>query len=266
MQLLRPARARVHHLWVFVGIWGAFLLLGACDTPTWVVLRSRCGAADGGPGCDAGTTVRADAGTQAIACGKDLECPTGELCVKGQCAPCDGTTPTCPSCDPGSSPATTSLNGCPLCVCVATMCKRHADCPAGSVCEKNVCVGCESASASKCPGTCPWSFKQQALKQNGCALCECAPTSTCVSDADCGTGLHCYRGQQCQDGCSDLGCCFGNFCGLPGCEDPPALGCDVVGCASGTCSGDVACGPSVCKCDGKAFVCADNCPDPVCIP
>jgi hypothetical protein len=143
-------------------------------------------------------------------------------------------------------------------------CKTSADCAEGSVCEGGNCVPCAASVASKCPEQCPWSWKAQPLKRNGCAQCECAPASACQSDGDCGAGQQCYRGQLCQDGCVELGCCFGNFCSQPGCEDSPALSCSVVGCADGTCAGDTTCEPAACKCDGKAFECAPNCANAVC--
>ena len=207
MQQLRSAPARARHLRAFARLCLGLLALAGCDSPTWVVLRSRAP--------DAGTSFEPDS-----------------------------------SSDAGAG--------------AAAACKRHSDCAFGSVCAKYQCVTCERANATSCPASCPWKFSAQPFKRNGCALCECAPPNVCTSDLDCAAGLRCYRGQQCQDQCTDLACCFGNFCSPPGCEDPPVLGCDIVGCADGTCSGDAAC-VNQCKCDGKAFECANvNCPAQVC--
>ncbi|HMI91792.1 MAG TPA: hypothetical protein VK509_10540 [Polyangiales bacterium] len=215
-------------------------------------------AADGGvnePVCDGDAAP----GTQPASCLKDLECGPGKLCMQQLCTPCDKNEPVCPRCEPGSVATTSAVNGCSVCSCVAQGCKTHTDCPSDSVCENNQCIPCAASSATTCPAACPWLFKAQPFKHNGCALCACAPVSACQSDADCGTGLQCYRGAQCQDGCSDPSCCAGNFCSLPGCEDPPALSCSVVGCATGSCVGDGACAPPACKCDGATFQCSGDC-------
>lgn len=234
--------------------------LAACNTPTWVTLRPKC--PDGGGGANCG-----DAGTpqQAQPCKEDLECGSGQLCLLGACRACDTQKPECPTCEPGSAPLASSVNGCSVCRCSTSVCKTHAECALGSVCEGNKCVPCDASAASKCPQECPWSWKAQPLKRNGCAQCECAPPSACQADTDCGTGLRCYRGQLCQQDCTELGCCFGNFCSQPGCEDPPSLSCSLVGCAEGICTGDATCDPSPCKCDGKTFECATvDCTNSVC--
>jgi hypothetical protein len=243
---------------VFPWLCAVCLALGGCDTPTWVVLRAKC--ADGG-GSDPACAVDAGPGSAlATVCLKDLECTVGELCVRGSCAPCDLGKPACPSCNTGSVIATSSINGCPVCTCAPQLCKRHADCPAQSLCEGSLCVPCDASSSARCPDTCPWGFSAQTFKRNQCASCECAPANACLSDADCAPGLQCYRGQQCQDTCSELSCCFGNFCELPGCKDAdPALGCDLVGCADGQCAGDPSCKPATCKCNGASFECVNAC-------
>lgn len=246
-------------LWTLV----ASCALAACDTPTWVVLRPKCGT-DGGGLCSAERDAGGTPAPGLASCEKDAQCSAGELCVLGGCRPCDAK-PECPPCDIGSTPVVGSVNGCAVCSCSTMACKSHADCPDQTVCEGFQCVPCAKSSASACPSECPWpSWKAQPFNRNRCALCECAPPSMCTSDADCGAGLQCYRGQQCQEGCNDPSCCFGNFCSQPGCENPPALSCSIVGCAIGPCVGDNACEPAACKCDGKAFECTTDCTSAVC--
>jgi hypothetical protein len=133
-------------------------------------------------------------------------------------------------------------------------CAGHESCPPGAICQGGICAPCPGEPS--CPAACPFAFSPILVDRNGCAICECAPRSECRSDADCHPAQICYAGVQCEDGCSEPECCFGNLCSAPGC--PPAeLGasCAVAGChAGGQCLSN--CARAACECRGGSWDCS----------
>jgi hypothetical protein len=118
--------------------------------------------------------------------------------------------------------------------------------------------GCGSGGGNglgeACTTPCANGFQPLRLVRNGCAICECVPPSECSSNADCQNGDICYAGAQCEEGCSDATCCFGNQCSRPGCGgDLPTL-CLAFGCSNGD-SCLAACDATSCECDGVGWVC-----------
>ena len=128
------------------------------------------------------------------------------------------------------------------------------------------------AAPLDCPGPCEHGFQPLLLARKGCAVCECIPPSECASSSDCPSDEVCYAGAQCQDGCSDPTCCFGNRCSKPGCGvGRPSL-CLAFGCSDGG-SCLAACDATSCECDGADWACENttggapvaSCP-PACAP
>jgi hypothetical protein len=211
-----------------------------CAPPTHLLLRSRCD--DGGTCGDTAPPVPES-------CKDASDCGDGAECLKGVCTTCAKLLETCSSCPVGSEPYKVVTGACVSCEC-RPLCKLHSDCGQGTVCVAGSCIDCKATS---CPSACNWGFSPQAVKHNGCTVCECAPQNQCNSDAECGQGMICYPGAQCDEGCSDLKCCHGNRCGVLGCKPPgDTISCTLVGCASGECRGDVACAAEGCVCDPAA--------------
>lgn len=116
--------------------------------------------------------------------------------------------------------------------------------------------GCPVAPTS-CPGPCQHGFQARLMSRHGCALCECVPPSECNSSADCRNDETCYAGVQCEDGCSDPACCFGNRCSKPGCGVSRPPFCLAFGCSDGElCL--AACDATSCECDGADFSCENT--------
>jgi hypothetical protein len=121
--------------------------------------------------------------------------------------------------------------------------------------EGGVCSECSGGTPS-CPDTCPDNFFALSIERNGCPVCECAPLSQCVQDSDCQPWEICYAGSQCEDGCTEPWCCFGNQCSQPNCAPGIGIGnCAAFGCHAGdTCLS--ACEEVVCDCNGADWDCA----------
>jgi hypothetical protein len=116
--------------------------------------------------------------------------------------------------------------------------------------------GCPVAPAS-CPGPCQHGFQSRLMSRNGCAVCECVPSSDCSSSADCQNDEVCYAGAQCEDGCTDPACCFGNRCSQPGCGVGRPPSCLAFGCSDGElCL--AACDATSCECDGTGWTCENT--------
>lgn len=166
----------------------------------------------------------------------DVDCPSGELCVDGQCrAPCADVV--CPA---------------PL-LCLAGRCSDPCAgvvCDEGRVCERGVCVmGCECSSCT--------------------AGRECADTGVCVdpgcADRTCDAGHACVLGE-CVDACLGSRCPLGERCSMGECVDAcTGVECDagqkcLVGACADSCS-DVDCGPGF-KCvpgEDDQGECVDGC-------
>ena len=135
-------------------------------------------------------------------------------------------------------------------------CTTHGQCAFGTVCGDYSCQACPAEPAS-CPGPCAYGFQPLLIVRNGCGLCECVPPSQCTGNADCQNGETCYAGTQCQDGCSDPTCCFGNHCSQPGCEGTRPPLCLAFGCSNGG-SCLAACDATSCACDGAGWICENT--------
>jgi len=132
-------------------------------------------------------------------------------------------------------------------------CSSHGQCGLGTVCSNYRCQACPAPPAN-CPGPCQHGFQPLLLTRNGCAICECVPNSDCADSADCENDETCYAGAQCEDGCSEASCCFGNRCSRPGCASSRPPLCLAFGCSDGE-SCLAACDATSCECDGAGWVC-----------
>lgn len=149
--------------------------------------------------CDRGTCVPECGGgeftcPQGLACDDgfcidpdcvDVECPTGERCVDGDCrGPCEGV-----SCPHGQ---TCQLGVC-LDPCAAVQCDEAQVCEAGVCVDRCQCKGCDEGQACLDDGHCVAA---------DCAEVTCDQGTHCVGGAcvdDC-DGAVCPDGQVCQDG------------------------------------------------------------------
>lgn len=132
-------------------------------------------------------------------------------------------------------------------------CAVHADCPYESLCTRGGCAPCADVS---CDGVvCPFAFVPTLVGRNGCVICECVPPSECTHDDDCQLWEICYPGAQCQEGCTEPTCCFGNRCGQPGCPSLVEVSCVVAGCYDGgKCLSE--CEHVECECNGASWQCS----------
>ena len=126
---------------------------------------------------------------------KDVNCPSGQLCVAGVCkAPCDGVV--CPHgqvCSPG---------GC-VDPCAAVKCGMD------EVCLSGVCV--QNCACAPCVGG----------KSCDMASGQCVDAA-CVGKPACGAGQHCEAGA-CVDDCSGAVCPSGEQCQLGACVGIPSM-------------------------------------------
>lgn len=123
---------------------------------------------------------------------KDVSCPSGQVCVDGQCkAPCDGVV--CPY------PQTCRANKC-VDPCAGVMCQS------GEVCEQGVCL--PKCDCSPCPmgKTC----------DSGTGHCA---EPSCVGKS-CPAMQHCSMGA-CVDDCMGAVCPSGQKCSMGACVDDP---------------------------------------------
>jgi hypothetical protein len=252
---------------------GAVLLLFSLGcAPEREVLSSLPGAGSGndsgrGTGATAGSQGQGGGGSTGEGCSGDGECLHTTVCVDGECVTCESLLSVCSAeCEPPSFMTVSQRNGCPVCSCEPpTSCTKNPDCPLGSVCRQDYCTPCQNVDTS-CPA-CPPGTEPYVVFRNGCTVCECAPSSTCGSDADCPGGMICYAGQACAEGCNDDPlCCRGNLCALPGCGSTELLDCQLVGCPDGAfCQSDCNM-PTSCYCDGTTseWWCQRNCPKSTC--
>lgn len=132
-------------------------------------------------------------------------------------------------------------------------CTAHGECAFGAVCSDYRCQACP-ATPLDCVGPCEHGFQPRRLARNGCEMCECVPGSDCGGNADCPSNEICYAGSQCEDGCNDPLCCFGNRCSPAGCAASRPPLCLAFGCRNGE-SCLAACDATSCECDGAAWVC-----------
>jgi hypothetical protein len=116
--------------------------------------------------------------------------------------------------------------------------------------------GCPVAPAN-CAGPCQHGLQPRLMSRSGCAVCECVPPSECSSSADCQNDEACYAGAQCEDGCSDPACCFGNRCSKPGCGVSRPPFCLAFGCSDGELC-QAACDATSCECDGADWTCENT--------
>jgi hypothetical protein len=134
-----------------------------------------------------------------------------------------------PACDGGDGDGGPTLQS----ACVADTLHLARTLPDGAACSNLGYGDCGAAAlASECVGSCAFG------------VCQAAP---CASDADCAP----YAGRVCATCTIEAGGSaidFGAWCEEPACP-PGTAGCP---CASGTCAGDLACGP-----DDR---CHDPCP------
>jgi hypothetical protein len=190
-------------------------------------------------------------------CTTDAQCPGGELCEDGHCAPptppCDMTCPSGDQCVDG------------VCVPPETPCTDDGQCPGGELCVDGSCTTGEPP----CPdGTCPTCVTDTDC--DGGDLCVggvCIPSNppeacTSVGDCDagelceagfctpppgdCGTGGTCPAGELCENpggpgncipehppvpcvtvsDCPSGDLCLGGFCTPPGGDVHPPIACD----------------------------------------
>ncbi len=218
---------------------GALLLLSLGCSPEYELLSSR--DAERGETAGAGGAGGSGAG--------------GALAGGGGESASGGSTGGTGFSESGSNQGGVGLSGTGQGGTAQSACASHGTCGFGMVCSASQCTSCPVGPAA-CPA-CDHGFQSIRMSRNGCSICECVPTSACTRDIDCPQGEACYAGAQCQDGCTEPACCFGNRCSLPGCYGKPIPHCLVAGCAGGAvCL--AACQAVTCACDGVAWQCAES--------
>jgi hypothetical protein len=148
--------------------------------------------------------------------------------------------------------------------CIGATCRGDGDCIEGEEwCLDGHCRPCDN-SGRFCRIACPegWSV----YTRHGCNPCECAPPNECANDRECPDGRVCYPGAFCWCSPAEPGCCMGNVCSMPGCEElPPMVGCRVRGCPVGQECDREMCASSGCDCNGSAWSCLRDCAGGRCV-
>jgi hypothetical protein len=138
--------------------------------------------------------------------------------------------------------------------------------PGAAICGvAGLCEPCTTIAPCDPMTICPpgWQF----LSRNGCPTCECAPPDECGLNPDgtavCtdpSTGLECYRGANCVDGCPPNGDCCADVCSSGGCMGPAPLGCfmDCDAMMMPMCS---MCASTACECIAGNWSCQPVCLD-----
>ena len=186
--------------------------------------------------------------TPCLAENGDADCPKGDVCQNGYCAP--------PGQDPGP----------------AKDCTTKADCDAGNTCNDGKCQACGGNA-----GPCPCETSTDCTDGLTCVAGACtAPQNTCKYSSECGDDKVCADGQclvscesaPCADGFTcEKGVCKPNVTGPTGCTadaqctDPAAPKC-VGGSCVKSCTGDAECGTGK-YCNQGACV-VDTRPTPNC--
>ena len=126
-------------------------------------------------------------------------------------------------------------------------CIDDLDCGPFQLCEGFRCGGCPDLSDCIAPAG------LSALPRNGCRVCEFAPASDCLTEADCGAGQRCVQGKTCASGCDRLDCCA-NVCSDSNCPGRAPLGC-IASCGDAF-PDSVACLTTRCDCVAGQWGCA----------
>lgn len=250
-----PLRCAIASLVVLIG----------CGPERLVLSASGSDPAVDANGTDAGTLE--DAWFMPCS-GEDWECEPGMVCENESCVPCSALPNECTIPCVFGDPVPSIRNGCPVCVCPASQCFVHAECPYGFLCVGQTCQSCVDV-AELCNLPCADGFVLNATVRNGCPLCECVPPTECRTDEDCGgPPMRCYPGAQCDEGYDGQPLnCNGNRCGLEGCDETYFLPCSAVGCPSGLmCMSS--CPAPMCWCDPSngGWMCDPECYDATCNP
>lgn len=130
-------------------------------------------------------------------------------------------------------------------ICRDCACTDDVNCSSGSWCIDGRCRVCpQPTSCAGCP------LPLVSLSRNGCATCDCGPSSgcSCLGSASCQSGAYCLAG------CAGRDCCL-RFCSEPGCTTPNPEGCAT------TCSESCAerCIATSCQCAGGKWSCIPRC-------
>ncbi len=128
--------------------------------------------------CDCGS------GTSAVPCTTVEDCPAGQMCRDGYCAPpADASSPP-PSDAGGEAGRDGEMDG--GMDATAPECRLDEDCGDGRLCLGGACCAAEAV----CAGECCDVAGGEVCFAGACVL----PGASCTRDADCGEGAYCERG------------------------------------------------------------------------